>query len=318
MNKHPVFYTKSDFFNMPSDGSGNMNAYLSDMSKRRYVETSEAKNNYSIMLMIEKMREFVGNISDKTFKGELTKAVDSVEAKFELVMKESGYGLDFVMTPERAHQFEDVVEQLQTLHDKSRAEVDKHDCPLSVADVVEVERVASVSNTAYMVIVGIQNDLTKSAHFPSDNSYAPVSNIEDKIYRHIDEDTGTEVESQLRTAKIGEVVISLEAMKSTTPDGVVNFEENWKVNDKALRAGRLPHKVNVLVDPSASGDTPIFRHSTGITLLEDEYQKAFKASDVKSSAPDDIEKSFLRSKAESVGCEMLGKDEYRTPDMEFM
>lgn len=319
MNRHPVFYTKSDFFNLPNDASSDVNAYLADMSKLRYVETYEANNNYSFILMMEKMREFVGNVSDKTFQDELSKALDAVEAEFNSVMEESGYGLDFAMTPERAHQIEKVVEKLQIVHDKSRDEVDKYDCPLSVADVVQVERVASVSNTAYLVLLGFQKDLTRHYQFPSESVYEPVTDIEDKTYRHVDEVTGTEVESKLRTAKIGEVLISLEVVKSTTPDGVVNVEENWKVNDKALRAGKLPHKVNVVIDPSASGDAPVFRHSSGITLLEGDYQKAFKEGDAKiPKTTEGNERSFLRYKTESVGREMLGREQGRSFEMGLM
>ncbi len=203
MNKHPVFYTQSDFLNMPSHEGADTNSYLLEMSQRRFSEIYEAKSNYSMDVMANKMSEVAGNINDSALQSTISNNLADFTSNLNDIIKFTGYGADYEMSPERSEKLKKMTDSLQAVHDISRDKADEYDSSLSSDDLISLERIASMANMTYLVILGVKPSLENNPSFPVNKDYSPVSDVEDSTSLHVDE--ATDVTNENRRVLINEL-----------------------------------------------------------------------------------------------------------------
>jgi hypothetical protein len=267
MSVHPVFYTKSDFLNIPDGSKEEVDAYLYEMSRSRYVQNFEAK-------AIAKSSHIIGQIDNS-----VGRIVDS-DLLSEFVVRRNELN-DALTDFSNAKMFADnikrdspelrvLVDKLQSIHDLARDTADYPDDSYRYNDIQELDKVAYLANKVYVFVAELPKDLTLLGSFPKTCQFDPVSLVDSTSTMSGD------VNASYKSARIGDVLVSLKLSETRGDMGSREIKEEWQVNGKPLRAGKLPSEVTVYYDPSAEDLSPSFKMSSGIAMIEDEYKDMYE------------------------------------------
>jgi len=271
MNKHPVFYTKSDFFDMPSDNAQEANDYLIKMSQTRFSQVFEAKVIAKISSVATRCNAINDHLEEKGMGGIFSAHLKGINESLEKMASEKIYDDSFKMRGVQKQRLSEIESSLISLSDTAMDVAEKRSDELSYASEDKLKLTAMLVKKACLFINSLPDDLSNYSKFPATESYDEISNITDKFEGHSDENNYSTTETRSRTAQIGQVKVSLEVEKFVGEMGDVKHQERWAVNDKPLRAGKLPDLVEVERNPSAEDNDPTFKVSCDIALLEEDY-----------------------------------------------
>lgn len=271
-----TFHTKHDFQDIPTSSAKEAEHYINKMQQNNFIIAYNsqvvATQHKHIKDINIKLKQLIGNgpshsdVTDiksniKGLRHILDKSND--EGMFKVPYHPDGNNLNTAIQ----HDLQSTLERLELhavhlINDEHINNSDGSDALSAIKKLIKFNQ-------------SLPNDAKELARFPQHFTIESIERIESNAY--VSGDEYSPIRTEELKIRINDEVFGLIVVDKYVEMGSKSYTEAWTINDKHLRSGSLPARVEVSYDNSPEDNAPSFYISTGVALLDYEYKNMYES-----------------------------------------